>query len=114
MTQPPGKIKLFPTMPILTEVADEHTADIPTLTEIHTPPEILAKETALDTQASFPLNTSDTSVAPLSDEACQYLAEQVAPHVELLLQTAMRDIQAKLPELIRSALDKEHAARQND
>ena len=100
MTQPPGKIKFPPTLPVLTDVADEHAPDIPTLTEIYT-------------QAEIPSDPPPFDI-PLSEAACLYLTAQITPQVEALIQDALRDIQAKLPELIRSTLDKERAVRQND
>ena len=89
MTQATGKINTD-ILPVLTEVADASTTDIPTLTEIHIE--------ALDTSAP----------EPLSDVACQYLATQIAPQVDALLQEAVRDIKSRLPELIRSAMDSKH------
>lgn len=102
MNQPP--VKTHTILPVLTEVADANTTDIPTLTEIH----IAANNDNLiaAAQTEIALNATDAKTEPLSDAACQYLVAQITPQVEVLLQNAMRDIQAKLPELIRSALDK--------
>ena len=105
MTLPPAKIKLPPTLPVLTEVADEHAIEIPTLTEIHSQAEL---------DSSDVQENSGASDAHLSDAACLYLAAQIAPQVDALLQNAIRDIQAKLPELIRTALNNEHTTKQND
>lgn len=113
MTLPPAT-KLPPPLPVLTEVADAHSPDIPTLTEIHIAAHSNGDNLISGTQTEIALNISDAEVEPLSDATCQYLAAQITPQVEALLQDALRDIQARLPELIRSALDKEHAARQND
>lgn len=77
-------------------MVDEDMPDIPTLTEIH----------------------SEKS-APLTDAQCQQLAKQIAPQLETLLraklarnfdtllQELLREAQAKLPDLIRTALERE-------
>lgn len=119
MTLPPARIKFPSTLPVLTEVADEHAIDIPTLTEIHAPAEM---DSAPDISVPDSSGSEDSDVqensgaadAHLSEAACLYLAAQIAPQVDALLQNAIRDIQAKLPELIRTALNNEHATKQND
>ena len=72
-------------------------SDIPTLTEIHI-----------------------EQAAPLTRAQCQQLAKQVAPLLEkllraklaqnfdTLLQKALLDVQASLPDLIHSAVNREH------
>ena len=103
MREQPDKVTTYPTPPILTEVAEATFPDIPTLTEVHDP------------ITSTPVqNNSAEAVEPLSAAACDYLVAQIAPQIDALLQNAILDIQARLPELIRSALDKQQAAKQND
>ncbi len=69
--------------PVLTEVVDDGMADIPTLTEVHT----------------------DTATH-LTDAQCQQLLAQIAPQIDILLQQAVHDIKSRLPELIRTVIDK--------
>ncbi len=69
--------------PVLTEVVDDGMADIPTLTDVYT----------------------DTATH-LTDAQCQQLVAQIAPQIEFLLQQAVHDIKSRLPELIRTAIDK--------
>ena len=95
MTAQPEKIPDHPSLPILTQVADTTLPEIPTLTEIHD---------ASDTAA---VQRAEAKVEPLSAAACDYLVAQIAPQIDALLQIAILDIQARLPELIRSALDKQ-------
>ena len=95
MSPPPKKINPSP-VPVLTEMVSEDMPDIPTLTEIH-----IKKS------------------APLTDAQCQQLAKQIAPQLETLLraklarnfdtllQELLREAQAKLPDLIRTALERE-------
>lgn len=72
-------------VPVLTETVDTSMTDIPTLTEIH-----------IETPAL------------LSDVQCQQLAKQIAPQLEALLRAKLlQEIQANLPELIRSAMNKQ-------
>lgn len=104
MNQPP--VKTHTILPVLTEVADANTTDIPTLTEIHIAANNDNDNLIAAAQTEIALNATDAKTEPLSDAACQYLVAQITPQVEVLLQNAMRDIQAKLPDLIRSALDK--------
>ena len=89
-----------PSLPILTQIADTTLPEIPTLTEIHD---------AGDT-ASTPKDAEE-KVEPLSAAACDYLVAQIAPQIDALLQNAILDIQARLPELIRAALDKQQATQ---
>lgn len=71
-------------VPVLTETVDADMPGIPTLTEIH-----------IETPAF------------LSDAQCQQLAKQIAPQLETLLRAKLlQEIQANLPELIRSAMNK--------
>ena len=72
-------------VPVLTETVNTGMAEIPTLTEIH-----------IETPAL------------LSDAQCQQLAKQIAPQLEALLRAKLlQEIQANLPELIRSAMNKQ-------
>ncbi len=80
--RPPNKSNP-PPVPVLTEVVDDGMADIPTLTEVHT----------------------DTAIH-LTDAQCQQLLAQIAPQIDILLQQAVHDIKSRLPELIRTAIDK--------
>ena len=110
MTQPPGKINTgkinAAVLPVLTEVADANTADIPTLTEIHAPQQMAPQQMTFDVPAiTTPESAVTPASEPLSDAACQYLAAQIAPQVDALLQEAVRDIKSRLPEIIRAALD---------
>ena len=106
---------MLPILPVLTEVADAHATDIPTLTEIHATPETAFAPNNSDVQNSSDVHeNSGPSDGHLSEATCQYLAAQIAPQVDALLQNAIRDIQARLPELIRSALNNERATKQND
>ena len=74
-----------PSVPVLTETVNTGMAEIPTLTEIH-----------IETPAL------------LSDAQCQQLAKQIAPQLEALLRAKLlQEIQANLPELIRSAMNKQ-------
>ncbi len=72
-------------VPVLTETVDTGMADIPTLTEIHIETPTL-----------------------LSDAQCQQLAKQITPQLETLLRAKLlQEIQTNLPELIRSAMNKQ-------
>ena len=74
-----------PPVPVLTETVDADMPDIPTLTEIHIETPVL-----------------------LSDAQCQQLAKQIAPQLETLLRAKLlQEIQANLPALIRSAMNKQ-------
>ena len=95
----PEKKADHPSLPILTQVADATLPEIPTLTEIHD---------AGDT-AAMQKDAEAATVEPLSEAACDYLVAQIAPQIDALLQNAILDIQARLPELIRAALDKQQA-----
>ncbi|MDO8414523.1 MAG: hypothetical protein Q7S51_12130 [Gallionellaceae bacterium] len=100
MTQAPGKINTAD-LPVLTEVADASAMDIPVLTEVHTP-----QQMTFDVPSPATLETTDTPAPePLSEAACAYLAAQIMPQVDALLQEAVRDIKSRLPEMIRTALD---------
>ena len=105
MIQANGKINAD-ALPMLTEVADASARDIPTLTEIHTP-EQSAPDVASAPVPDIPVPAvMDVPASePLSEAACLYLAAQIAPQVDALLQAAVRDIQSRLPEIIRAAMD---------
>ena len=80
----PKKINT-PSVPVLTETVNVDMPGIPTLTEIHI----------------------ETPVF-LSDAQCQQLAKQITPQLETLLRAKLlQEIQANLPELIRSAMNKQ-------
>lgn len=96
----PEKESDHPTLPILTQVADATLPEIPTLTEIHDAGDISAVPKG-----------AEATVEPLSAAACDYLVAQIAPQIDALLQNAILDIQARLPELIRAALDKQQATQ---
>jgi hypothetical protein len=86
-------------LPILTETVDGTVLDLPTLTDT-----VEDKVDAL------------TPELPLSDEQCQHLAAQLFPRLERTLrdslatlsktewQTAIRQLETKLPELIRDTV----------
>ena len=99
---PPNKQRNTPTLPILTEVVDANRKNIPTLTEVHDDQYLHpdAPETPHQDENFEP----KTEV--LSDDACQYLAMQIAPQVDVFLQDAVRDIKSRLPEIIRAAMHK--------
>ncbi len=80
--RPPGKTNP-PPVPVLTEVLDDGMTDIPTLTEVHT----------------------DTATH-LTDAQYQQLVAQIAPQIDILLLQAVHDIKSRLPELIRTVIDK--------
>ncbi len=96
-------------IPLLTEMVDADTTDIPTLTEVVT----AAPQPSIAPHAEY---------APWSDAQCQQLAAQItlqletqlrkkfAPHFNALLQDALLDAQSSMPALIRAALSGEPPA----
>ena len=91
-------------IPILTETADGTVLDLPTLT---------------DTVGETPSPAAKAQYS-LSDEHCKKLAARLFPQLEITLRAAigtrsearwaksMQQVQAELPNLIRSSIPKQH------
>ena len=113
MRYPPNQLNKSSNLPVLTEVVDPDSPDIPTLTEVVTDAatEVVAE---VVTEAPSVLIADNKGFATLSEAQYQHLATQIAPHLETLLraklapqfdalwQEAWHQAKLNLPELTQA------------
>ena len=109
MSYPPEQLNELSNFPVLTDIVDADSLEIPTLTEVvaEKPPAFIAENKEGNKEGNKEFST-------LSDAHYQHLATQIAPQLEALLraklatqfdalwQEAWRQAEVSLPELIQA------------
>ncbi|CAH1903800.1 valine--tRNA ligase [Candidatus Nitrotoga sp. HW29] len=109
MSYPPEQLNELSNIPVLTDVVDADSLEIPTLTEI-----VAEEPSALPAENKKENTETNTEFTTLSDAQYRHLATQIAPQLETLLraklapqfdalwQEAWHQAKSNLPELIQA------------